>query len=146
MKDEFVPCQCCGRATCYKSFVDSDNFSLICFSCGMTTTSHCLVDSEMDKQINESAPELYKDLRVVDSTGFAWYPATITLPEKGIVFLDGTSKDSCRWAAVRAVEIPKKDRKKYPANQKYKTDMSTVVYFPQDEFTLALQHINFFEV
>jgi hypothetical protein len=146
MKDEFITCQCCGRATCFKSYVSEVDYSLICFSCGMTTTSLCHENSEMDKKINEAAPELYKDIKVVDGAGLAWYPATVTLPEKGMVFLDGTSKSNCKWASVKAVEIPKKDKKSYPANQKYKTDMSTVAHFPQDEFTLALQHINFFEV
>jgi hypothetical protein len=146
MRDEFVTCQCCGRATCYKTPISSTDFTLMCFSCGMTTVSLCSENSEMDIKIKETAPELYKDLRVVDNANLVWYPATITVPEKGIIFLDGTAKSNCKWAAAKAVEIPKKDRKKFPADQKYKIDMDTVAYFPQDEFTFALQHINLLEV
>jgi hypothetical protein len=147
MKDEFVTCECCGRATCYKTTYDNTaDFALMCFSCGMTTTSFCSEGSEMNAQIDSTAPELYKDLKVIDSSRLVWYPATVTIPEKGIVFLDGAAKDSIRWAAVRATEISDKERAKYPLGQKYKTDMTTAVYFPQDDFTLALQHINFFEL
>jgi hypothetical protein len=112
----------------------------------MTTNSFYTNGSELDKNTYEAAPELYKDLRYLDETGLVWYPATISLPNKGMVFVDGTTKENWKWASVLAVEISKKELKNYPAGQSHKIDMQTVIHFQQDEFTLALERINFFSV
>lgn len=146
MRDEFVVCEVCSRSTCYKQFIDDHNFTMQCLNCGMTTTTYMVADGELDKQTFEKAPELYKDLRHVGVSNLAWYPATITVPEKGMVFVDGTNKANWKWASVKAVEIPKKDLKKFPKGQTHKIDMNTVVHFGQDEFTMALEHIGFFSV
>jgi hypothetical protein len=147
MEDSFIECPVCGRNTCYKQIIDSEgNFSLLCLSCGMTTNTYYTVDSELDKKTYEASPELYKDLRFVDQAGLVWYPSTITVPNKGMVFVDGSSKDNWKWATALAVEIPEKELKKFPKGQTHKMDMSTLVHFKQDEFTLALERINFFSL
>lgn len=147
MEDSIIECPVCGRNTCYRQIIDSQgNFSLLCLSCGMTTNSFYTEGSELDTKTYEAAPELYKDLRYVDDTKLVWYPATISVPNKGMVFVDGTTKENWRWASVLAVEIDKKDRDKYPKGQTYKMDMKNIVHFNQDEFTLALERINFFSV
>ena len=45
--------------------------------------------SSVVAQAVETSPELYKDLMFEDKNNRVWLPATITLPEKGMVFLDG---------------------------------------------------------
>lgn len=147
IQDEFITCPVCGRNTCYKQILDNQgNFSLLCLSCGMTTNTYYTDGSDFDKNTYEAAPELYKDLRFVDETGLVWYPATISIPNKGMVFVDGTTKDNWKWASVPAVEISKSEKSKYPKGQTHKMDMEKVVYFEQDEFTLALEKIEFFSV
>lgn len=146
MKDEFVVCEVCNRSTCYKQTVDEQTFTMQCLNCGMTTNTYMVVDSDLDKQTFEKAPELYKDLRHVGNSNLAWYPATITVPEKGMVFVDGTNKANWKWASVKAVEISKEELSKFPKGQTHKVDMSTIVHFGQDEFTMALEHIKFFSV
>lgn len=147
MQDEFITCPVCERQTCYKQIIDNQgNFSLLCLSCGMTTNSYFIKDSELDKNTFNGAPELYRDLRFVDDQNLVWYPATISIPDKGMVFVDGTNKDNWKWSAVLAEEIPTSELKKYPKGQVYRMDMKSAVRFEQDEFTLALERIKFFEV
>lgn len=146
MKDEFVTCNVCSRSTCYKQFIDEHNYTMQCLNCGRTTNTYMVADSDLDKETFEKAPELYKDLRHVDANKLAWYPSTIAVPEKGMVFVDGTNKSNWRWASVRAVEIPKAELSKFPKGQSHKIDMSTIVHFGQDEFTMALEYIGFFSV
>jgi hypothetical protein len=144
MKDEFVSCEVCSRSTCYKQYVTEKEYSLLCLSCGQTTHSHITDGSKLDLDTFEQSPELYKDLRFVDKNNLVWYPATVTLPDKGMVFLDGTDKRNWKWASVKAVHIPKEEASKFPKGQTHKIDMSTIVHFGQDEYTMALEHIGFF--
>jgi len=75
-----------------------------------------------------------------------WVPATITLPAKGMVFIDGSTKENWRWAAVKAVEILKEEQHKYPEGQTHKMDIKGAQYFNQREFMDALEVIGFYEM
>jgi hypothetical protein len=57
-----------------------------------------------------------------------------------MVFADGSGRGNWKWAAVKAVKIPKKDREKYKG-EKYKADMSTIKHFVEREFIEALSYI-----
>jgi hypothetical protein len=94
----------------------------------------------------ETAPELYKDLLHTDEEKRVWFPATITLPEKGMVFLDGTSKDSWKWSASLAVELTQEEKKKFPKDQTHKMDMVNNKQFEKNDFMDALEHIGFYKV
>jgi len=144
MKDGFIECPICESKLCYQQLYDDGNFSKTCFSCGMSTNSAMKDGGEADKKALETTPDLYKDMRTVDKEGFVWYPATITLPEKGMVFLDGTGKADIGWAAVKMVTIPKEERSKFPPGQTHKLDMKGMVKFDKDQFTEAANSIGFF--
>ncbi len=90
--------------------------------------------------LRTSSPELYKDLMTTDKDGRVWVPATVTLPNKGMVFLDGTSKLNWKWSAVRSIEITKEERtsKKFPAEQTMKMDMKNMKQYGQRDFVDAL--------
>jgi hypothetical protein len=96
----------------------------------------------------ESSPELYKDLKFVDDNNLAWLPATITIPEKGMVFLDGTTAKEWTWARVRAIKLTQEelDSKKYPEGHNFKMDMQNLKQFGQRDFMDALEYIGFFQV
>ena len=94
----------------------------------------------------ETAPELHKDLLHKDKDGRVWLPATITLPAKGMVFLDGTNKEDWKWSAVKAVTIPKEDLAKYPEGQTHKMDMPNGKKFEKKDFMDALEYIGFYQV
>ena len=144
--DKLINCNRCGGNACYEQKISDEVKTWLCMGCGFTTSSHMKKDSDLVKRIVEESPELYKDLEFVDSDGLHWYPATITLPQKGMVFIDGTSVDNWRWSAAKAVEIPQEEKDKYPADQTHRMDMDNVLYFGKKDFMEALDHISFFAV
>ena len=92
---------------------------------------------------------LILNLLYIDKNKRVWAPATITLPNQGMVFVDGTSKKAWQWAAVKAVEITAEDRennKHYPKEQTHRMDMKNIKYFGQKEFMDALEVIGFYAI
>lgn len=96
----------------------------------------------------ETSPELYKDLLFEDDTNRVWAPSTLTLPGKGMTFIDGTSKTDWKWKAVRAIEITEEDRKdkQYPADQTHRMDMVNAKTYEQRDFMTALEYIDFYKI
>lgn len=147
MKDQLVECKRCGGNACYEQHINETTTTWLCMGCGFTTSTMMLEGSKLVQDLMETSPELYKDLLYKDSDNRIWAPATITLPGKGMVFLDGRNKDEWQWSAVKAVEITEEDRKlkQYPADQTHKMDMPNAKYFGQREFMDALEVIGFYE-
>jgi hypothetical protein len=145
--DNLVTCNRCGGNACYEQKVDDSTTTWLCMGCGFTTSTQLLKESKLYNDTMESAPELYKDLVHIDESGKAWVPSTITLPGKGMVFIDGTSKSDWKWAAVRAVPITEDDRKlkQYPDDQTVRMDMKNASKFDQKNFMDALEVIGFFQ-
>lgn len=145
--DNLIECKRCGGNACYEQKVDQSTTTWLCMGCGFTTSSQLMKDSELYKNTIEAAPELYKDLVHIDEQNRAWVPATITLPGKGMVFIDGTSKTDWKWAAVKAIPITEEDRKikQYPEDQTVRMDMKNASSFDQKNFMDALEVIGFFQ-
>jgi hypothetical protein len=99
-----------------------------------------------DKQI-EVLPELYKDVMFKDENNLVWMPTTINLPQQGMVFYNGTSKENAKWSAVKAVKVLEEEKEKYPIKGKpgefyeYRMDMTTIQSFEMKEFMEALSFI-----
>jgi hypothetical protein len=93
-----------------------------------------------------NSPELYKDIMFVDKDNRVWFPSTMTLPGKGMVFVDGTAKENWQWAAVKAIEIAEEDKKNFPKDQTHKMDMKNIQHFEKEDFMEALDSIGFFDV
>ena len=108
----------------------------------MTTGSKTVLD------LLETSPELYKDLMHTDDKDRVWVPATMTLPGKGMVFVDGTDKKNWKWSAVKAIEITEEERKvkNFPKDQQYKMDMQGAKLFEQKDFMDALEVIGFYAI
>ena len=117
-------------------------------ACGFTTSTVMQDNGAIVKTAVESSPELYKDLKFVDDNNLAWLPATITIPEKGMVFLDGSNKEQWKWASVRSVPITEEDRKtkSFPSDQTHKMDMNNIKHFEQNDFMTALENIDFYKL
>jgi len=139
-------CPHCGGNACYQQQVTEEISTQFCFGCGFTTSTVMTVGSKPVLDALETSPELYKDLMYTDKDNKVWFPATVTIPEKGMVFIDGTSKESWRWAAVKAVEIPEEEKEKYPQGQTHRMDVGNAQIFDQRDFMDALDAINFFDV
>ena len=141
-----IDCPHCGGNACYEQQVSEEVNTQFCFGCGFTTSTVMTVGSKPVLDALETSPELYKDLMFTDKDNKVWFPATVTLPEKGMVFLDGTSKENWKWSAVQAVEISEEEKEKYPQGQTHRMDTRNAKMFDQKDFMDALDAINFFDV
>lgn len=144
--DKLTDCKRCGSNACYEQHVTEQVTTWLCMGCGFTTSTVMTEGSQPVTQALESSPELYKDLLHKDEDRHIWMPATVTLPAKGMVFIDGSTKENWRWAAVKAVEILKEEKHKYPEGQTHKMDMKGAQYFEQRDFMDALEVIGFYEM
>lgn len=135
-----------GSNACYEQTFEYEGHDIttwLCFGSGFTTSTLMTKGSEIVNNAVATSPELYKDLMFEDKKGRVWLPATITLPEKGMVFIDGTDKDNWQWAAVNAIPLAEGE-KKLDKNQTHKMDMKNVKHFKQKDFMDALELIGFF--
>lgn len=142
--DKLTDCSRCGSNACYQQEIDQTTKTWMCFTCGFSTSTLMVEGSDLAKNTEEVLPELYKDLKFVDQDTKVWYPATITVPEKGMVFIDGTTKDSWRWATAKAIPILEEEKSKFPEGQTHKMNMKSIEYFDQYSFMDALDSIGFF--
>jgi hypothetical protein len=105
-------------------------------------------DQEFYMQQMETLPELYKDLAWTDpETELIWLPNTINVEDKGMIFANGPNSQNWKWAAVKAIEIPKKDKEKHPIPgkpgqfMKYRMDMKNMKSFEERDYIEALSYI-----
>lgn len=143
--EQLTTCKRCNSNACYEQQIDEQVTTWLCMGCGFTTSTLMVEDSQPIKTALETSPELYKDLIHRDDKGCLWMPSTVTVPNKGMVFVDGTSKDNWRWAAVKAIPLQEGD-KKVSKDQTHKMDMKNVQYFKERDFMDALEVIGFFNI
>ncbi len=130
----------CARCTSNASyFTKNEDLEIhFCYGCGFTATN-----KPIDEEI---LPELYKSIKYIDKEhNLTYFPSTINLPKFGMVFADGVSPLKWKWAAVCAVPITKEEKKKFPPEQTYKMDMSTIQHFDERDFLDALECIGYFD-
>ncbi len=134
---------------CYVTKINDEITSYLDFGSGFTTTTLMKEDSEQVINAIETSPELFKDIRKKDSEGRVWFPATITVPNSGMVFADGTSKKDWGWSAVKSIPLSEEEIKsgRFPKGQTTKMDMNNVKKFPREKgFIDALEEIGFFGI
>ena len=139
--DEIINCPKSGGDLFYKLEVSKDITSYYSLSCGFWTNSLMKVDSSFYDEQMSLLPELYKDLSWQDpKTKLIWLPHTINEPTLGMVYASGNNAEEWQWAAVKAIKIPKKNRKKFKG-ETHKADMSTIKYFNERDYMDALSYI-----
>jgi hypothetical protein len=147
MNDNLVICKHCGGDCCYVVENSSEIKTFSCFSCGFTSNSLMKEGEEFYAQQLEVLPEIYKDVMFKDEDGLMWMPTTINLPQQGMVFYNGTTKENAKWAAVKAVKVEEAEKEKYPIKGKpgefyeWRMDMTTMKAFEQKEFMDALSFV-----
>jgi hypothetical protein len=141
MNDNLVKCPHCEAEMCYE-YHNPQYIQWMCFNCGYGSTSHMVKDSDFVKSSKEVLPELIKDLEFTDENDFVWYPSTINIPEKGILFPNGSNKDNWMWAVAPLTLITKKEKSRFPKKQTHKVDLSNMQYFPKEEFARAVTTLN----
>ena len=150
-KDQLTICPRCGSDACYVTKLNETANNYFCFGCGFTTND-LMVENEFDfEQYEETIPELYKDIKKIDTSNRVWYPITINIEDKGTVFAKGTNSLDWQWAGVKVKEVDKKEQGKFkiPGTDrfyKYKTDMKTIKEYSQKDFMDALEYIGFFKI
>jgi hypothetical protein len=146
--EEIINCPKSGGDLCYKVQVAPEIYNYMSLSCGFWTNSFMTEDHEFYMQQMETLPELYKDLAWKDpKTGLVWLPNTINNPEEGMIFANGSDISNWKWAAVKAIKIPKKDQKNHPIPgkpgefMKFKMDMKNMQLFEERDYIEALSYI-----
>jgi hypothetical protein len=146
--EEIINCPKSGGDLCYKVQVAPEIYNYMSLSCGFWTNSFMTEDHEFYMQQMETLPELYKDLAWKDpKTGLIWLPNTINNPEEGMIFANGSDVSNWKWAAVKAIKIPKKEQKNHPIPgkpgefMKFKMDMKNMQLFEERDYIEALSYI-----
>jgi len=148
MIDKLTTCPKCGALeSCYTTPINETMNSYICFQCGYQT-SDLMIKGEFDfEEFESTLPELHKECAYVEESGRVWYPATINIPTKGTVFLNGTSKDDCYFSGIKTKELTKEEAQSPRfKNQTHKSDSQTMQHFGIDGFFDACNYIGFFEI
>ena len=142
--DNLTTCERCGSDACYVQEVNQDVKLYFCYGCGFQANTAMKRDTEFLQQQMEVLPELYKELMGEDDNGTIWMPSVVNLPDKGMVFADGSNSQNWNWAAVKATLMSEEEKTKFKGKGKeydYKMDMTTLTHFPENEFMEALTYI-----
>jgi hypothetical protein len=143
--DNLTTCNRCDSDACYVQEVNENVKLHFCYGCGFQANTAMTRDSEFFQQQMETLPELYKELMGEDENGTIWMPSVVNIPDKGMVFADGTNGSNWAWAAVKATLMSEEEKTKFKSKGKeydYKMDMTTLKHFPEREFMEALTYIN----
>jgi hypothetical protein len=100
----------------------------ICMGCGFTSNN--TIKDDNAEQMEVTLPELYKALKFKDTDGKYWYPNSVMLEDKSMVFAEGISVDNWQWSAVQSKDD--------------KADMTTKKEFAERDFMDALEYIGYF--
>ena len=140
--DNLVICNRCSSDACYVDEVNQDIKTYFCYGCGFQTNSLMKEGEEFYTLQTEHLPELYKDLIYTDEEGLNWMPSAINVPDKGMVFANGTNGNEWKWTAVKAVKRTEEDKKNNPKNTSdFKMDMTNQSHFEERQFMDALSYI-----
>jgi len=142
--DNLTTCERCGSDACYVQEINEQVKLYFCYGCGFQANTAMTLNSEFLKEQMEVLPELYKELMGEDENGVIWMPSVVNLPDKGMVFADGTNSQNWRWAAVKATLMSEEEKIKFKEKGKeydYKMDMTTLQHFSERDFIEALSYI-----
>lgn len=145
VKDSFVVCPHCGSELCYSQTVGEVE-TLTCLSCGFTTSNLMLDGSETEQKVRASHPNLYKELRFVDVHGYVWYPSVVSVPEAGMVYIDGSNAENWEWVMTPVRLATRRERrlKKLGAGPKYIALPNMTKRFGKEGFVEALAALGLF--
>lgn len=108
----------------------------ICQSCGYQTNEGLVHGSDVEKDLHESQPELFKDLREIDDNNYSWYPSVLNEKNKAMLFPDGKNTETWGYRVAKYVPIGPDD--KAIVGQTHKLDMKNSTVFPPSMFAAAL--------
>ena len=147
--DNLITCTRCGSDACYVQEVSPTVKLFQCYGCGFVANTAMSRDSEfLEKQL-ELLPELYKELMGEEESGLIWMPSMVNIPDRGMVFADGSGASNWKWGAVKAIPMPEDEKAKFAEkgkNYEWKMDMSTLKHFEERDYIEALDYIGAFNL
>jgi len=145
--DKLTICKRCGSDACYSQEVNDSITNYQCMGCGFVSNSLMKPNSDFLNEQSEVLPELYKDLFFEDKDGYIWMPSTVNIPTMGMIFANGSNKDTWGWSAVKSVPMPEEEAEKFKEqgkDYKWKMDMETIQHFNERNYIDALEYIGVF--
>jgi len=128
MTEKLIDCPRCSSNAC--SEMSNGTVTIwVCMGCGFTSNN--TITATNVEQMEATLPELYKALRYKDEDGKYWYPNSVVLEDKSMVFAEGNTATNWKWSAVQS-----KDGK---------ADMTTKQEFTERDFMEALDYIGYFD-
>lgn len=148
--DKFEVCPRCGSNMCYVQSLENGTETKLCFTCGFTTNSQMGEGSETEQAVTAKQSQFYRDIKFVDQEGLVWYPATLSTPDKGMIYLDvnkgSTGEAEVSWAATPLRKLtPKEQRSRKYKGMKYVADTKNTKHFGPCEFMNAAVSLGMFE-
>lgn len=145
MTDQMTICPKCGCDGCYVTPINETKNNYFCWGCGFQTND-LMKEGEFNfDEYEETLPELYKDVKYVDSEKRVWYPISINITDKGTVFLSGKSVDEVQWSAIKVIPLTEEEKTqpKYKGLI-YKSDAKSMKHFGND-FIEACDYVGVFD-
>lgn len=145
MTDQLSTCPKCGCDGCYITPINETKNNYFCWGCGFQTND-LMKEGEFDfAAYEELLPELYKDVKHVDSEKRVWYPIVINVEDKGTVFLNGKTKEGVEWSAIKTVSLTEEEKRqpKYKGKS-HKSDPKSLKSFGSD-FIEAVDYVGLFQ-
>lgn len=141
--EKLVNCKRCEGNACAES-TDGTITIYFCWGCGYQTSTLMKEGSKLVFDYVATAPDLYKDIMFIDQDKNVWLPSIVSVPEKGIVFMDGTDKSNAQWSAMKSIPLSIEESKAL-GGQSYKMDKNSTKSFGQD-FMSAVEYIGMFSI
>ena len=151
MFEDLTTCDRCQGNACFITEINDKIKTYQCFGCGFNTNSIMKKGEKFFEEQIELLPNLHKELMGEDEDGKIWFPTTINIPEKGMVFANGNNAQNWKWAAVKAVPVKDEEKEKYPIPNKkgkyykWRMDMTTLKEFEEKDFMEGLDFIGVFD-
>lgn len=145
INDKLEICPKCGCDGCYVTSLNETKNNYFCWGCGFQTND-LMKEGEFDfATYEETLPELFRDVKYVDTESRVWYPISINITTKGTVFLNGKSAEEVYWSAIKTVPLTEEEKKqpKYK-NLTHRSDPKSMQHFGND-FIEACDYIGLFE-
>lgn len=145
INDKLEICPKCGCDGCYVTSLNETKNNYFCWGCGFQTND-LMKEGEFDfTTYEETLPELFRDVKYVDTESRVWYPISINITTKGTVFLNGKSAEEVYWSAIKTVPLTEEEKKqpKYK-NLTHKSEPKSMKHFGND-FIEACDYIGLFE-
>ena len=133
---EFENCPICDEPNSVVSVKMAGVDTRICQHCGYQTNQGMIEGTDLEKSVYDSQPELFKDLKMVDSNNYTWYPSVLNEQNQAMLFPDGKNVETWGWRVAQYVPITEND--KAIPGQTHKLDMVNSTVFPPLMFPAAL--------